>query len=94
MVIPHHILPDLPQLINCLKNMCIKYPWKLQLQEQTNAVVDPATGKSLKFCHLIQGPDKEIWSTSMANELGRLVQGVGNRIKNTDTIVSSARIKY
>lgn len=29
---------------------------------------------------------KEIWSTSSANEFGRLAQGIGGRIKGTDTI--------
>ena len=83
---PHYIPPDLPQLVNHIKEMCHKYPWKTQLEEQANAVVDPTTGKSLEFRQLIKGQDKEIWATSMANELGRLAQGVGNRIKGTDTI--------
>jgi hypothetical protein len=36
---------------------------------------------------LIQDPKhKTIWSKSAANEFGRLVQGVGGRVKGTDTI--------
>eukprot|EP00957_Ditylum_brightwellii_P133456 10174853-Ditylum_brightwellii.AAC.1 len=70
--------------------MCNKYPWKLLLLDQVHAVVDPApaTGKGLEFHHLIQDQDKEIWSISMANELGMLVQGASNRINGTDTIFS------
>eukprot|EP00957_Ditylum_brightwellii_P205286 15343203-Ditylum_brightwellii.AAC.1 len=84
--IPHYIPSDLPQLVNHIKEICNKYPWKSPLEEQANAVVDPTTGKSLEFRHLIKSQDKAIWSTSMANEMGRLAQGVGNRIKGTDTI--------
>eukprot|EP00957_Ditylum_brightwellii_P081923 6230679-Ditylum_brightwellii.AAC.1 len=72
--ITHLILSDLQQLINHVKDMRVKYPWEMQLQEQENVVVDPATGKGLEFHHLIQGQEKEIWSTSMANELGRCYQ--------------------
>eukprot|EP00957_Ditylum_brightwellii_P109662 8364670-Ditylum_brightwellii.AAC.1 len=67
--------------------MCNTYPWKAPLAEQANAVVDPTTGKSLEFYHLIKSQDKKIWATPMANELGRLAQGVGNRIKGMDTII-------
>ena len=51
------------------------------------AVVDPDTGKSLEYRHLIQqAATKDKWVTSFANKLGRLAQGVGNRHKGTDTI--------
>eukprot|EP00957_Ditylum_brightwellii_P064802 4917141-Ditylum_brightwellii.AAC.1 len=63
--IPHYIPPDLPQLVEHVREMCNKYPWKFLSEEQANAVVDPATGKSLEFRHLIKGQDKDIWSTSM-----------------------------
>eukprot|EP00957_Ditylum_brightwellii_P134596 10261280-Ditylum_brightwellii.AAC.1 len=66
--------------------MCNKYPCKSPLEDQANAVVDPIMGKSLEFWHLIRSQDKAIQSTSMANELGQLAQGVGNRIKGTDII--------
>ncbi len=41
----------------------------------------------LKYCQLIQDPKhKEVWSKSAANEFRQLAQGVGGRVKGTDTI--------
>jgi hypothetical protein len=55
--------------------------------ESANEVFDDATGKMLKYRKLITHPQhKEVWSNSSANEFGRLAQGVGNRIKGTNTI--------
>ena len=49
--------------------------------------MDMETGKMLNYRDLLKhkklGPD---WQKSSANEFGRLAQGVGNRIKGTDTI--------
>ena len=45
-----------------------------------NAVLDPETGASLEYCHLMQTCQAPVWSTSFANELGRLVNGVGTRM--------------
>ena len=55
---------------------------------QALAVMDKETGKMLNYRNLIRLPKyKEIWSRSSANEFGRLVNGVGGRIKNpTNTI--------
>jgi hypothetical protein len=83
---PHIIPPDLPQVINHVREMCEKYPEKQHLYEQANTAVDPATGKSLECWHLIKGENRKMWATSMVNELRRLVQGVGNRIKGTNTM--------
>ena len=44
------------------------------------------TGVLQEFCHLIKGPEKEIWKESLANEFGRLAQGVRNRIEGTNTM--------
>ena len=46
----------------------------------TNTVSDTNTGQSLEYSHLMRGPDKDIWKTSLANNLGRLAQGVGTRM--------------
>jgi hypothetical protein len=55
--------------------------------EFANAVTDPITGKQLEYRHLITDPTtKQVWLTSSANEFGRLAQGVGGRIKGTNTI--------
>ena len=54
---------------------------------QANPVFNPKTGKEMEYRHLIQDPEyKWVWTKSFANELGRLAQGVGNRIEGTNTI--------
>ena len=56
-------------------------------KHQCHAVTHPITGKQMEYRHLIQDPDfRDDWLLSCANELGRLAQGVGNRIKGTNTI--------
>jgi hypothetical protein len=51
------------------------------------AVVDPDTGVSMEYKQLMQHPKtKSKWTHSFANELGRLAQGVGDRLKGTETI--------
>ena len=57
------------------------------LKKFCNAIIDPVTGKSLEFQHLKRDPNtRGIWNNSFANEFGRLVNGVGGRIKGTKTI--------
>ena len=52
-----------------------------------NTVIDIDTVQSLEYRHLICVPDKDIWTTILANELGRLAQGVGNRMPTgTNTV--------
>jgi hypothetical protein len=48
-------------------------------QPEANAVMDPITGESLEYRALSTGPDKDIWITALANDLGRLAQGIGTR---------------
>jgi hypothetical protein len=44
-------------------------------------------GQYLNYRQLIREPKhNEIWSTSAANKFGRLAQGVGGRVKGTNTI--------
>ena len=51
------------------------------------AVMDATTGKMMNYRQLMRSPShKEVWSRSSANEFGRLAQGVGGRIKGTNTI--------
>ena len=45
---------------------------------EANLVLNPLTGVLQEFRHLIKGPDKEIWIKSLANEIGRLAQGVAS----------------
>ena len=49
-------------------------------------VLNPLTRVLQEFRHLIKGPDKEIWTKSLANEFVRLAQGVRNRIEGTNKI--------
>ena len=50
-----------------------------------NHIYDATTGKKLTYRQL-KKQNPTIWNPSMANELGRLAQGVKNRIKGTNTI--------
>jgi hypothetical protein len=55
--------------------------------EFANEIFDDESGKLLKYRSLITHPKyRETWMHSSANEFRRLAQGVGNRIKGTDTI--------
>ena len=55
---------------------------------QINAVLDPATGKSLEYKQLSKGPTAAQWSTSFANELGRLANGVGTRMPSGSNTIA------
>ena len=52
----------------------------MQGNHQANVVIDPITGASLEYRHIIKGPTKIIWEKSPANETCRLAQGVGTRM--------------
>ena len=60
----------------------------LQGHHQSNVVIDPTTGASLEYRHLIKGPTKSIWGNSFANEVGRLAQGVGTGVPSGKNIIS------
>ena len=92
---PHIIEPD--QEVSCLTQnigQCNHLQHKIRMgisemgrQYETNAVTDEATGQMLEYRHLIKGPDSQIWKKSLANDFGRLAQGVGTRMKSgTNTI--------
>jgi hypothetical protein len=51
------------------------------------AVLDQETGESLEYrCLLNHTHFKEVWNRSTADEFGRLAQGIGGRIKGTNTM--------
>ena len=51
-----------------------------------NAIIDDVTGKSLEYRDLMKmEKHRETWATSLANEIGRLAQGI-REIKGTNTI--------
>jgi hypothetical protein len=54
---------------------------------QAHVVLHPETGVAMEYRTLSTDPaTKTTWVRSFANELGHLAQGVGDRIKGTDTI--------
>ena len=54
---------------------------------QAMAVMDAETGKLLNYKQLMKDPKyKKRWTVSSTNEFGRLANGVGGRIKGTNTI--------
>ena len=54
---------------------------------QVMAVMDANSRKMLRYHQLIQHPkNKKGWYKSLANEFGQLANGVGRRIKGTNTI--------
>ena len=56
-------------------------------QFDANAVIDDVTGQSLDYRHLSRGPNADVWSHNLANNCGRLAQGVGTRMPTgTNTV--------
>ena len=56
-------------------------------RERIQLIRDDETGEYLNYRQLMRHPKhKKIWNTSSANEFGRLAQGVGGRVKPTNTI--------
>ena len=70
--IPHLIEPDDHHINNVL------------LRNSINAVMQES-GELLEYRQLIKGPDASIWKRSLANDIGRLAQGVGGCIEGTNT---------
>ena len=55
--------------------------------KQAFEIFDKDTGKLLKYQQLITHPKySKLWTHSLANEFGRLAQGVGGQIQGTNTI--------
>jgi hypothetical protein len=69
----------------------------LLVQAQANPVIDTESGKSMEYRELLRHPKyKKAWNISAANEFGRLAQGIGGRIKGTNTIyfIHPSKIPY
>ena len=59
----------------------------LHVHHQENVFIDPTTGASLEYRHLIKGPTKAIWYNLFSNEIVRLAQVVGTSMPSgTNTI--------
>ena len=52
-------------------------------------VIHPDTGVSPEYRHLIQVPDKDIWVKALANDFGRLAQGVKDIMPTGNSIIFS-----
>ena len=51
--------------------------------------INPDTGASLEYRHLIQGPDKDIWVKALENYFGRLAQRVKDRMPTSNSTIFS-----
>ena len=56
-------------------------------EHMTCPFINPDTGVSLEYRHLIQGPDKDIWVKALANDCGRLAQGVKDRMPTGNSTI-------
>jgi len=56
-------------------------------REAAHAVLDQETGELLEYRRLLKHPRfKDAWNRSAADKFGRLAQGIGGKIKGTDTM--------
>ena len=56
-------------------------------QEVANSRIDPATGDVMEYRKFMKyDKHNKVWKHFFANELVRLVQGVGKRVKGMDTV--------
>ena len=64
-----------------------KFPKKF-FSKMATAVLDGDTGELLEYRHLMKNPKyKEIWGNSFGNEVGRLTQGMPDRISKERPLV-------
>ena len=57
------------------------------LVEKFNSVLENVSGNLLEYRHLIKGPNIAIWTRSLANDFGRLAQGVETRMPKGTNII-------
>jgi hypothetical protein len=62
-------------------------PIQAPILQWANTIIDPDTRAFMEYHHLMKSPKHgTAWIHSFSNEIGRLAQGVGGRIKSTNTI--------
>jgi hypothetical protein len=61
---------------------------------QAHSVIHATTGQAMNYPFLIEGPDSALWLHSMANDLGRLAQGVGSNHPAQDLITGTNTILF
>ena len=104
---PHHIAAtlsteptyphDLPGTTSCyVTATCLLLAVEAACTDSAaNFVTDEVTGKYLEYLHLLRGPNKDLWTRSLDNDLGRLDQGVGTRMPtSTNTVFFCATPRY
>lgn len=81
-----HALQAISNPIAQLTDPCLRFEYNAY------AVTHHITGKQMEYRHLIRNPHyKKDWDQSCANELGRLAQGLSDKIKGTNTLVFIAK---
>ena len=74
------------EVVACMREKTDTYQ-REALIELANLVLDIGTGRMIEYRNLIRYPKyKYAWNIYAANEFLRLSQGVGGRVKVTDTI--------
>ena len=56
-------------------------------RHKANSVINLITGVVYEYLHLQQVPDAHIWKQGLANDLGKLAQGVGRRTPKGTNII-------
>ena len=70
-----------------------KFPMQM-LCEMVGSIMY-VNGDLLEYRHLMKRVEcRKIWGKAYGNELGRLVQGIGDNIKGTDTIFFTTNKTY
>ena len=89
-LLPHRIEPEADDPVSSRYHLRPRAA--LAHNVEANVVIDEVSGQSLEYRHLSTGPQRDIWIKALANDLGRLAQGVGTRMPSgTDTIFFIAR---
>ena len=88
---PHIIKPDGPEHRYPLRSLsqqanALQSIDNLLSDATCNLVVDENAGATLEYRHLLCTPAIALWTSALANNLGKLAQGVSTRVKGTNTI--------
>jgi hypothetical protein len=77
-----NIIPYTQEEINRIQNTI-----QPTIHQWANAIIDPDTGASMKYRHLIKSTKhRTTWLRSFSNKIGRLAQGIAGQEKGTNTI--------
>ena len=72
--------------------LCAAFSHLIHQEEQVNVVINPTSGQALEYWHLVRGPNGDTWIRALANNLGRLSQGISTRMPTgTNTVLFIAK---